>query len=309
MKGLVVVTLLLLLAGCGGGGGGDGVEMPEDVFLPLAADERVLRIGRIMEKADTLLVPAIRGIYSLPEGPDEVIPFGDIDCSGVTCGDGNVTFNLTDLFLTDLINSGIDVSVSDVNLQSRLDGFDTVSVRVNLNDLDIGALLPGLIITEIPEALGYGFWGEHGMAGVSVANDPFSGRASGIPFSGDMAVAVPFVLGHIADSNPGAALWTGIAEIVYTRTFRREEGTVTLTIPELVQPTVKVGVLDDRGNPIGKPGWMDMKLLNGGFETGTAGSDYLRGNFYGVDHSEAYGVFDTDIFTGAFGAKRQTDGQ
>ena len=117
MKGLVVVTLLLLLAGCGGGGGGDGVEMPEDVFLPLATDERVLRLGRIVERADTLLVPAIRGIYSLLEGPDEVIPFGDIDCSGVTCGDGNVTFNLTDLFLTDLINSGINVSVSDVNLQ------------------------------------------------------------------------------------------------------------------------------------------------------------------------------------------------
>ena len=29
-----------------------------------------------------------------------------------------------------------------------------------------------------------------------------------------------------------------------------------------------------------------------------------EGNFYGPAHSEAYGVFDTGDYTGAFGAKR-----
>ena len=41
------------------------------------------------------------------------------------------------------------------------------------------------------------------------------------------------------------------------------------------------------------------------FRRKAAGNDYLEGNFYGVDNSEAYGVFDTDNFTGAFGTKRE----
>ena len=41
------------------------------------------------------------------------------------------------------------------------------------------------------------------------------------------------------------------------------------------------------------------------FAAGTAGSDYLTGNFHGPDHEEAYGVFDTGAYVGAFGAKRE----
>ena len=48
-----------------------------------------------------------------------------------------------------------------------------------------------------------------------------------------------------------------------------------------------------------------MPLVDGRFVFGAAGNDYLEGNFYGVDNSEAYGVFNTDNFTGAFGAKRK----
>ena len=313
MKGLVVVTLLLLLAGCGGDGGGNGVEMPEPGSLPLASDERVKRLEGIVERADTLLVPGVHVSYSVSAlgetAKDSLVQ--EISCSGVTCAGAGVTLDLDTPVLTDLIDPNIDVSVSDANLQSRDDGFDTASIMGNLDAADIGVLLPGVTITEIPVAFGYGVWGEHGMAGLALADGPFSGQVNDIPFGGDMKVAIPFVLGDVAGTDPdgdGGAIWTGIAEVVSTRSFRRREGTVTLTIPVLSQPTVSVGIAIDE-NPIGKPGWMGLPLVDGRFEFGDAGSDYLEGNFYGADHSEAYGVFDTDTFTGAFGAKRQAVSQ
>ena len=307
MKGLVIVTLLLLLTGCNGGGD-DGVEMPEDIFLSLASDERVLRLVGIVERADTLLVPAVRGNYSVPGGTTTKIPFAGISCQKVECAYDGVKIMLTDLFLDDLINPGIDVSVSDVNLESRSDGFDTVTVQANLNAVDVDRALPDFTITEMPKGLGYGFWGEHGMAGLFIADGPFTGEASNIPFSGQMEVAIPFAVGDISGTNPrgtGSATWTGIAEAVSPRTFTRREGAATLTIADLSlsPPTVSVAI-DIDGKPIGESGWTDVSLTDGRFTHGTAGDDYLEGNFHGAEHSEAYGVFDTDTFTGAFGAKR-----
>ena len=55
---------------------------------------------------------------------------------------------------------------------------------------------------------------------------------------------------------------------------------------------------------IGAPGWADMPLAGGRFTAGTAGADYLGGHFHGPAHEEAWGVFDTADYIGAFGAKR-----
>jgi len=90
----------------------------------------------------------------------------------------------------------------------------------------------------------------------------------------------------------------------------RREGTATLTIADLssTEPAVSVAI-DIDGSPIDKPGWTDLSLAGGHFQYGTAEADYLEGNFHGAEHSEAYGVFDTDTFTGAFGAKRQGESE
>ena len=49
-----------------------------------------------------------------------------------------------------------------------------------------------------------------------------------------------------------------------------------------------------------------MPLAQGSFASGTAGrDDYLEGNFHGPDHEEAYGVFDTGAYVGAFAARRR----
>lgn len=205
------------------------------------------------------------------------------------------------------MNPASIISVSEANLQSREDGFDTAFVKGDLDASDIGVLLPDITLAEIPEGLGYGLWGKHGMAGLVIADGPFSGRVTNIPFSGEMEVAIPFAFGDVSETNPGgsgSAIWTGIAEVVATRTFRRQEGIAKLTLADLAQPAVSVEIKVG-GNPIGKSGWTDLPLATGRFVFGSAGNDYVEGNFHGADHSEAYGVFDTDNFTGAFGAKRQ----
>lgn len=315
MKGLLVATLFLLLAGCGGGGGDNDVAMPEDEVMQLSSDPSVMRLRGIVERAEILLMPSVHVSYSvLDAGVTESFP---VACSGVTCVGAGVTLDLEAVNLTDLIAPDIDLPVSEVNLQSRDDGFNTVFVKGNLDAsgidaTDIEVLLPDITVTDIPEALSYGFWGEHGAAGLALADGPFSGRAGDlIPFSGDMKVAIPFALGDVSGTNPrgpGSATWAGIAEVVAVRTFRRQEGLATLTIPDLSLPTVSVGI-EVAGNPIGKPGWTGMSLVDGRFVSGAAGRDYLEGHFYGVDNSEAYGVFDTDNFTGAFGAKRKGEGE
>ncbi|MCY4602572.1 MAG: hypothetical protein OXF27_21935 [Acidobacteria bacterium] len=38
--------------------------------------------------------------------------------------------------------------------------------------------------------------------------------------------------------------------------------------------------------------------------SGTAGSDRIEGRLHGPAHEEAWGVFDTGAYIGAFGAKR-----
>ena len=320
MKRLAVVTMLLLLAGCGGDGGGNGVEMPED-GTPLTSDERGERLVRIVEHANTLHVPGAHVSYSVSAlgETDEGSLFEPVSCGGIRCSAESLGVEL-DLDLSALVDLDIDISVSEANLQSR-DGFDTADVRGSLDLSDIGVVLPGITVTEIPEVEVYGFWGEHGMAGLALADGPYAGQIQiddddnmfAIPFDGRMKVVIPFALGAASGTNPsgmGSATWTGIAEAVSPRTFMRREGTATLTIADLslTEPAVSVAI-DIDGSPIDKPGWTDMPLAGGHFQYGTAEADYLEGNFHGAEHSEAYGVFDTDTFTGAFGAKRQGESE
>ena len=314
MKALIILTLLSLLAGCGGGGGDDNdVAMPDDEIMELGSDPRVMRLGGIVERTEILLMPAVHVRYEV-SGLGETTADSlsqEVSCEGTVCTGRGITLDLTSTMLTDLIDSDIDISISEANLQSREDGFDTAFIRGDLDASDIGVLLPDITLGEIPEGLGYGLWGQHGMAGLVIADGPFSGRVGDIPFSGDMDVAIPFAFGDVSGTNPGGsgkATWSGVAEVVALRTFRRQEGIATLTIPDLAQPAVSVGI-EVGGNPIGKPGWVDMSLADGRFMFGSAGDDYVEGNFHGAGHSEAYGIFDTDNFTGAFGAGRDPRGE
>ena len=114
-------------------------------------------------------------------------------------------------------------------------------------------------------------------------------------------------VGDAAATNPaglGSATWRGVAEAASTGTFERRQETATLTIADLGQPRIRIAI-DVAGWDIGAQTWSDMSLANGSFTVGRAGSDYMAGKFHGPDHDEAYGVFDTGVYVGAFGAKRK----
>ena len=294
---LTAVLGILLLSACGGGNSG----LPASELEQVRSDPGVIRLGGIMERADTLLIPSLHTWASITVQGETINRREDesFSCNGPRCV-GNSSREA--IGLDDFVSpsSDTDVTVTRADLGSRA-GFDTLTFSGSSPVSD-----PDLTITGELSADYYAAWGRYGVAFLAVTDLPVSGRYRGIPFTGDFRIVMPYVLGDAAGTNPtglGSATWTGVAEAASTRNFRRRQGQATLTIAELSRPRVGVEI-DIAGYAIGSPGWSDIPLANGGFATGRVGSDYLEGDFHGSDHGEAYGVFDTGAYVGAFGAKR-----
>ena len=129
-----------------------------------------------------------------------------------------------------------------------------------------------------------------------------------IPFDGQLSFGLAFAMGDVSGTNPrgvGSLTWEGIVEVVSTRTFERRPGTVNLIVADLTQDPLHVSVnveVDDFR--VGPPEWSSVEMVDGHFLHGSvADQDYLEGNLHGPDQEEAYGVFDTGSYTGAFGAR------
>ena len=294
----VAVLGVLFLSACGGGGGSSGLS--DEELDRVRSDPRVVSLGGILERADTLLVPSVRLNYSLSaQGQtlsDRLVE--RFSCSGARC----VGQEGTVITVADLLDPDTDIDLAEVTLGSR-GGFDTVTTA---GKFDTSSSFQGVTITDFPSPFSYGFWGEYGFAAVEIGNGRLAGRSQGVSFTGNMSWAGAYVVGDAAGTNPGgigSATWRGIAEAASTRTFQRRQGTATVTIADLSRPRVGVDI-DITGFPIGSPAWSDMRLARGHFATGSVGTDRLEGNFHGPDHSETYGTFDTGAYVGAFGAKR-----
>ena len=297
---LAAVVAALFLSACGGGGGGSSSGLSDEDLDRVRSDPRVVRLGGILERADTLLVPSIRVNYSLSaQGQtlsDRLVePFS---CSGTRC----VGQNGTVVTVADLLDPDADVDLTEVTLGSR-GGFHTVTTA---GKLDTSSSVQGVTITDFPSPFSYGFWGEYGFAAVEIADGQLAGRVQGVSFNGDISWTGAYVVGDANRTNPtgiGSATWSGIAEAASTRTFQRRQGTASVTIADLSRPRVAVDI-GITGFAIGSSAWSDIALTNGGFATGTVGTDRLEGDFYGPNHEETYGTFDTGAYVGAFGAKR-----
>ncbi len=266
-------------------------------------DPRVARLGGLLERADTLLQSSYHGRYSLAaEGEDTI---ADSFVEGVSCSGGRcVAADGTATAVADLLDldAGTDLETIEAALDTR-GGFDTATTSGSFENTQT---LPDLTLTVSPEVTSYGFWGEHGFAALALGAGALAAEIDGTAFAGDFSLAQAYVAGAATGANPagtGSATWTGIAEASPTGAFARLMGTATVTIADLSRPRVGVAI-DVPGHAIGAPGWADMALGNGAFTSGTAGTDYLSGNFHGPAHEEAWGVFDTADYIGAFGAKR-----
>ncbi len=291
-------------SGSGGGGGGSGVSDAERERL--RSDPGIVRLGEIQGRADNLVVTRSYDEYSQSAGGQttqdrEVEGF---TCTGSRCrGDLGTIYDAQDLFAVDSL---LDPRAGDalIGLQpGSRGGFDT-SIAMFRVEAESGT--PGVTVTDFPPASAYGLWGQHGWAAVEIADGPWAGTERGDPFTGNYRWAEAYAAGEASGSNPtgmGRATWTGIAEAASTDTFRRHQGTATLTIADLSRPSVDVDILI-AGSSIAAPAWSGMALVDGGYASGTAGADRIQGDFYGPDHGETYGVFDTGAYVGAFGARR-----
>ena len=283
-----LAAAVLTLGACGGNG-----SPPAN-----GPDPRVGRLQGLIERSDTLLFSSVHSRYSVTVQGETIAGASveAVSCSGSLCvgGDGTATTaqDLLDPF------ADADPDAVEWTLGAR-GGFDTLTISGRFE-----AALAGSSFTL--STASYGFWGEHGFAALALGQGPLSGEAEGTPFEGDFAVARAYTLGEASGTNPtgmGRATWWGIAEAASIDTFERLLGTATVTIADLSRPRVSVAI-DVPGEDIGAPVWADMPLTDGRFTAGMAGSDHMAGNFHGPDHGEAWGVFDTSDYVGAFGAKR-----
>jgi hypothetical protein len=274
----------------------------DDEFARQRSDPSIVRLGGILERADTLLIPSGHVRFSATvQGQTVSERFVEsFSCTGSRCveNDGSM------ITVADLVDPSTDigVTVTGFTLGSR-GGLDTSAASA---DFDLSDTFPGYTITDSPSAYSYGLWGQYGAVFLEILDGPMSGQTQGVSFTGTISRASVYAVGDATGTNPtgmGSATWSGIAEAASTSTFQRREGTATLTIADLSQPRVGVDI-DIAGFAIDSPGWADIPLTNGRFATGRVGSDHLEGQFYGPSHGETYGVFDTGAYVGGFGAKR-----
>ncbi len=123
----------------------------------------------------------------------------------------------------------------------------------------------------------------------------------------DDTVAVSF--GDWPRMNPGGiggGVWEGVLAGMDTRTRERIEGDALIEIDDFTRPDVDVsltGIEDVRGRTRDDLHWEDIPVAQGAFQArDMAGS--IEGRFYGSDHGEVGGIFESDGVTGAFGASR-----
>ena len=310
-KILRTAAFALTLAACGGGGsgGGGGGGAPPTTTPPalseteverVRSDERVVRLRGILARADALLLTSARARYSLEGGGGAEELADAFTCDGARC----VAADGTAVTIGSLTGSAaeLDVRLNEAALGARA-GFEAAATQ---GSFEITEVADGVRVSAATDVRAYGFWGEHGYAALELGAGPLTGDADGTAFTGEFAFARAYAAGAASGTNPGgagSATWRGIVEASPAGAFERLQGTVTLTIADLARPRVGVSV-DVAGHDIDRPAWADVPLATGRFSTGTAGTDYLAGHFHGPGGEEAWGVFDTSGYLGAFGAKR-----
>lgn len=164
----------------------------------------------------------------------------------------------------------------------------------------------------------YGFWGEHGYAAVEIGRKFWVEPAVWPPPSSerrDFMTAHAWAAGEASGTNPagtGSATWRGVAEVAILNSepsFRfwihPLQATAEVRIADLSRPLVDVVI--DLSDYLGALPlrWTGMEPDGGRFAKGRAGTDRIDGRFHGPGHEEAWAVFETGAFVGAFGAKRQ----
>ena len=207
----------------------------------------------------------------------------------------------------DHVNSSDNVAVCS-GTSCRVDGFTTYLSDFNLpngtyepvmthNGMNImqGTNRVSLAGQQIDYRT-YGGWGDHSMFAVFVGDDSAGG----------------YIAGNDTGSRPvgGSATWRGV--MVGADYARNEgfQGDATITV-DFAASNVDVAFTNIHeamtGSPRNSIRFNDVPFTSDGFSSGSRVGRFIEGTFYGPNHAEAGGVFETEFGNkfGSFGAKRQ----
>ncbi len=278
-KSLFVPLLITLLAGCGGGGGGGGGGTPMVGASPGA------------------LLSGLYADYHLTAAGQE--PVQERGTQALSCDTGCNVLDLRTLANTPGtgMRGGFTTIIGEISFPVLTETENDIAVTAGNGSFRR-----------------YGFWAEHGYAAMELGNGNLQATENAVTWRGPFQAAQAWVGGEASMSNPtgsGSAVWRGIAEAAKTTSapFERLSGSALLTIPNLSRPQVNVRIdLDDGG--VSRPlQWNGLQSVGGSFNSsGTNQPGSLQGRFQGSGHEEAWGVFDTPDYIGAFGAKREPEG-
>ena len=290
MQKIVVLLAALALAACGGGGGGGAVgtsETPETerfiaeyrsalggAPLNLSADQIRSELESRQAVADRLLATDTIGL-SLSG------PFRDATtCSGDACMAFDERIAVSDI--------DFDADYQSVMIRNG------VSVAAASSDIEFEGESHGT-------ALGLGGWLDHNAFFVSV--DTFVD-------ANNVATAVLFSaasMGRDSGSRPvtGSAAWAGVMVGLDTLNLQALQGDAALTVDFAASKLDArfTNIHDDELTRRGDIRFDDVPVTANGFASRDQGR--IEGTFYGADHAEAGGIFESGNTIGAFGAKRQ----
>ncbi|MCY4005753.1 MAG: hypothetical protein OXE84_02850 [Rhodobacteraceae bacterium] len=268
----------LALAGCGGGGGG-GPTQPITNTSPI----RDAIGGGPLNLSGAQIRSEIRAVESHADRLNITnvllaAQYGYLsNCSGTSCRVSGVDYYLSDLRMSE--------ANYDPIMTRR--GFNVVQ---GINRVSIGG--------EETEYETYGGWGDHSMF--------FAFQEDDIVFAA--------TAGNATGSRPvgGSATWRGV---MVGGDFGRVEGfqgdaTITADFEasnvDVAFTNIHEFMTGGRRNDIS---FNNVPFTADGFASGsrTSGGNYIDGTFYGPNHAEAGGVFETDNGNrfGSFGARRQ----
>ena len=258
----------LALAGCGGGGGG-GSAQPISNTAPI----RDAIGGGSLNLSNAQIRQALAAIERQTDSVN--VSDDTAVCSGTSCRTNNVTIYLSDFNLA----NGTYAPVMTHNGMNIMQGANRVSFAGQQIDYQT-----------------YGGWGDHSLFGVFAEDD----------------TAFAATAGDDTGSRPisGSASWRGV---MVGADFARDEGfqgdaTITADFAashvDVAFTNIHEVMTGSRRNDIR---FNNVPFTSDGFSSGSRVGRFVDGTFYGPNHAEAGGVFETEFGNkfGSFGAKRQ----
>ncbi len=320
---MVVATLpMAFLTACGGGGGGGGAaSAPAPAPTPTIDDDSVppdwSLLTEFAEHADSPVLEAVRGITRAMGADLFLSPFAEAGNLNET----NHTKNLGVYFTTLpgggnslVFNIGVydDISLVEANnFWATRDYTSVTTTGVVVGDVTLarnrltGTRYQGMSRMAIQTFSG---WLDGSVFGTSRIAFAYRTPAEDYRFVSHTS-GVPSNSRPSATGTETSATWEGVtvASIKADREFIR--GDATITISDLTNADVNLRFdnwhdLDNEElSTMPAITYDNLTLTNGSF--GGSSPDQVFGHFYGTDHNEVGGYFNTMDVTGAFGGTRQ----